>query len=122
MTQRIPIRFDKVYEIFSKVALMPPDDSYIDVGEDEIEVRMSYGFRTRFPRSAVADVSSVERRPWSRGIHGWNGRWLVNGSGRGIVQIDLEPRQRAYVCGIPVRLRQLLVSVDDPEAAASALT
>ena len=54
-------------------------------------------------------------------MHGFAGRWLVNGSGEDILTIDLEPVQRAYVMGFPVRLRQLMVSVADPAALASAL-
>jgi hypothetical protein len=42
----------------------------------------------------------------------------VNGSGEGILAGDLEPSQQARVLGVPVRLRQLLVSVDDPDALA----
>jgi hypothetical protein len=47
--------------------------------------------------------------------------WLVNESGEGILTIDLEPVQRSYVMGFPVRLRQLMVSVADPAALAIAL-
>ena len=45
----------------------------------------------------------------------------MNGSGQGIVSIDLEPRQRGYVVGFPVRLRNLLVSVEDPAGLMAAL-
>lgn len=58
----------------------------------------------------------------SRGVHGAAGRWLVNGSGEGILAIDFEPVQRAYVLGIPVRLRQLLVSVEEPDGLKRCLT
>jgi hypothetical protein len=54
-------------------------------------------------------------------VHGWAGRWLVNGAGDGILTIDLEPSQRAYVMGFPVKLRQLQVSVDVPAGLAKAL-
>ncbi len=64
----------------------------------------------------------MEKRPLSRGVHGFAGRWLVNGSGRGILTIDLEPVQRGYVMGFPVRIRQLMVSVQDPSKLAAALT
>lgn len=40
---------------------------------------------------------------------------------RRIVRIQLQPAQRAYVTGIPVRLRESLVSVSDPAALAAAL-
>ncbi|WP_248345740.1 hypothetical protein [Anaeromyxobacter paludicola] len=80
-----------------------------------------WAFRAEFPRSAVAAVEAYDRRPVSRGVHGLAGRWIVNGSGRGIVTIALEPKQRAYGMGCPVRLRDLLVSVDDPEGLMSSL-
>jgi len=54
-------------------------------------------------------------------VHGFGGRWLVNGSGRGILSIRLNPGQRAYVMGVPVRLRELLVSVAECPALAAAL-
>jgi hypothetical protein len=69
----------------------------------------------------VANTTRLDKKPLSRGVHGFGGRWLVNGSGDRILTINLEPMQRARVLGIPVRLRQLLVSIDDPEALAEQL-
>jgi hypothetical protein len=63
-----------------------------------------------------------KRVPLTRGVHGWAGRWLVNGAGDGIVVLNLDPLQRGYVMGFPVKLRELRVSVDDPSALATALT
>ena len=57
----------------------------------------------------------------SRGVHGWAGRWLVNGSGKGLVSLELKPEQRARVLGVPVRLRELIVSVEDPAALIRSL-
>lgn len=57
-----------------------------------------------------------------RRVHGLAGRWLVNGSGEGIITITLEPSERGYVLGFPVRLRELLVSVADPKSVKAALT
>ena len=82
---------------------------------------MGWAFRSRFPRSAVASTSPLDIRPLSRGVHGFGGRWLVNGSGRGILSIQLNPVQRAYLMGVPVRLRELLVSVTERPALAAAL-
>jgi hypothetical protein len=60
-----------------------------------------------------------EGKPLSRGVHGFAGRWLVNGSGENLVDIALQPRQRGYVMGFPVRLRNVLV--EDPAGLTSAL-
>jgi len=81
----------------------------------EVRVRMSWGFAAQFPKSAVKGVSRLARKPISRGVHGFAGRWLVNGSGNGIVIIDLDPPQRGYVMGFPVKLRQLMVSMEEAE-------
>lgn len=37
------------------------------------------------------------------------------------MSLHLEPRQTAYVLGFPVRLRELLVSVEDPPGLIAAL-
>jgi hypothetical protein len=119
--RRFPTRFDGWYRAVSTLLLLPPSTAYVDVGTTEVEVRMGWAFRSRFPRDCVTSVSPWEQAPLSRGVHGFGGRWLVNGSGQGIVAIDLAPDQRGYVVGFPVRLRQLLVSVIDPVGLAAAL-
>jgi hypothetical protein len=121
MPSRFPIRFERWYGLLSSVLLLRPSDSYVEVGDGEVECRMGWAFRARFPRSAVANTTRLDETPLSRGVHGFGGRWLVNGSGDRILTINLEPPQRARVLGVPVRLRQLLVSIDDPEALAEHL-
>ena len=78
--------------------------------------------KAQFPRTVVVSATEIQDRPLSRGVHGFAGRWLVNGSGWGILSIGLQPAQRAYVMGFPIRLRQLMVSVAEPATLASALT
>jgi hypothetical protein len=121
VTTRFPIRFDPWYRALSTALFLSPSRSYVEVLGEEVAVRMSWGFRARFPKSAVVSAAEREEKPLSRGVHGLAGRWLVNGSGQGIVVVDLEPRQRGYVMGFPVKLRQLLVSVEDPEALVGVL-
>jgi hypothetical protein len=118
---RFPIRFDAVYRVVSTALLLLPADSYVELAGDEVRVRMAWGFRSRFSRAAIAAAALSDRRPISRGVHGFAGRWLVNGAGDGIVSLDLRPAQRAWVLGFPVRLRTLLVSVQDPAGLVAAL-
>ncbi len=120
-TKRFPVRFDTAYRVLSTALLMSPSQSFVEVEGDKVRVRMAWGFRAEFPRSAVRSVTSYDRTPLSRGIHGWAGRWLVNGSGGGVMSLILEPSQRGYVLGFPVRLRNLLVSIEDPSGLMAAL-
>jgi hypothetical protein len=82
---------------------------------------MGWAFNARFPRQAIAATARLDKAPLSRGVHGLAGRWLVNGSGDRILVLDLQPSQQARVLGFPVRLRRLMVSVDDPEELATRL-
>jgi hypothetical protein len=119
---RFPISFDRAYGILSTALFMPPSASYVEIDGDVVAVRMSWAFRASFARSTVRSAARLAgREPLSRGVHGWWGRWLVNGSGRGIVMIDLSPQQRGWVMGMPVRLRQLAVSMEDPDGLVVAL-
>jgi hypothetical protein len=118
---RFPIRFERWYEALSRTLFIAPSASYVAIDDGSVTVRMGWAFATTFPCSAVVAAAPFGRTPASRGVHGWRGRWLVNGSGDGILRIDLSPEQTARVLGVPVRLRELLVSVDDPARLASAL-
>ena len=93
----------------------------IDVGATDVEVRYGPWFHARFPLGAVGDVAPDTHRYLSRGVHGWRGRWLVNGAGTGLVRITLDPVQQARTLGVKVKLRELIVNVDDPAALIAAL-
>jgi hypothetical protein len=122
-TERFPIRFDRWFRGLSTALLLPPEASWMEVSEREVEVRMGYAFRARFPRSAVHRADQRRRRILgSRGVHGFAGRWLVNGSAQGLVTVELGSPQRARVLGFPVRLRELVVSVERPTDLVAALT
>jgi hypothetical protein len=119
--QRFPIRFDAWYGKLSRALFLPPSSSHIEVSEREVRVQMGWAFRSHFPKTAVIFTTKADKKPLSRGVHGFGGRWLVNGSGEGILIIHLSPAQRGYVMGFPVRVRELMVSVAEPEAIAAAL-
>jgi hypothetical protein len=89
--------------------------SRITVDAGTVDVRMGLAFRASLPLGTVVEVAPYDGRVWGWGVHGWRGRWLVNGSSHGLVTLTLEPSVPARVLGIPVRLRQLIVSLEDPE-------
>lgn len=118
---RFPLSFDRWYGALSGLLGLPPSTAYVELDGAEVRVRMGWAFRARFPRSAIAGIGTLRMPPLSRGVHGFGGRWLVNGSGRGILAIQLSSVQRAWVMGVPVRLRELVVSVTEAAELAAAL-
>lgn len=120
--RRFSIRFDGWYAVLSSALGLLPSSSYVDVQHDVVNVRMGWAFRARFARSSVESAEETGERPISRGVHGLAGRWLVNGSSDRIVTITLRSKQGAYVMGFPVRLRALMVSVEEPGELVDLLT
>ncbi len=117
---RIRIRYIAAWSWLLTILGLPQRLAYIRVDRDVVKVRMSWAFRAKFPRSAVWDVADF-RPVLSIGVHGWRGRWLVNGAHRPIAVIKLSEPARARVLGFPVTLRELYVSVDDRAELRSAL-
>ena len=115
MITRIPIKYSSTWTWLLTLCAAPPRSAFIEVDGATIRVRMGVAFRTRFSRG---DISSVEARGpvVSVGVHGWRGRWLVNGANRPIARIVLALPTHAFVLGFRVQLSELLVSVDDVAA------
>jgi hypothetical protein len=120
--RRFAISFEPWYAVLSTCLGLPPSSAYVLVDDQRVHLRMGWAFGATFPRAAVAATFESDQRPFSRGVHGFGRRWLVNGAGGPILGMRLDPGQRASLLGIPIRLRELYVSVDDPADVATALT
>jgi hypothetical protein len=120
-TIRFPITFDPWYRWLSSALGLLPSKSYVQIHGEQVEVRMGWAFRARFTRSDISSAEALDIRPLSRGVHWLGGIWLVNGAGRGILRIQLNPAQRAHTVGLPIRFREVLVSVSDAPRVAAAL-
>ena len=116
-----PISFDGAYLPITKSLRFGPSVSHVTVEADHVTVKMGWAFSARFSRSSIVGVSVDESAPVSRGVHGARGQWLVNGAGSPLVAIDLEPPARARVAVVPVQLRRVIVSTDQPEELMAAL-
>ena len=67
-------------------------------------------------------VETDDDRVWGWGVHGWKGKWLVNGTSQGLVRFTIDPATRALGCFVPLDLRVLRVSVADRDAVMAAVT
>ncbi len=95
--------------------------SRVTVGATAVDVQLGIAFRGTITRTSIRSASRRSGRVWGWGAHGWNGRWLVNGSSKGIVVLHVEPRAPARVLGFPVKVTELALSLEDPDGFCAAL-
>lgn len=95
--------------------------SRVLVSESELDVQLGLAFRGVVPRSSIQAARQWQGSVFGWGAHGWRGKWLVNGSSKGIVVFDVEPPAEARVLGFKVSVRELAVSMEDPEGLCRAL-
>jgi spermidine synthase len=101
---------------------MGPGLSVVELNDEELHVRMGWAFQARIPRAAITGARPVSGTVGGIGVHGWRGRWLVNGSMDRIVAVDIDPSVRAVATGFPVHLHYLALSLEEPDAFVAALT
>lgn len=97
------------------------DPSVDDGAGVDVDVRMGWAFRARIPHERIVGVTDAGRPFIGWGVHGWRGRWLVNGSMRDLLAVEIDPPVRARVCFVPVRLRTLYLSLADPASFRAAI-
>ncbi|AEV73262.1 hypothetical protein MycrhN_2681 [Mycolicibacterium rhodesiae NBB3] len=116
------LRYERWFLPFSVPLGMGPKQSKVRIEDDTLHVKFGWGFRTAVPLSSITKAEENHDRVYSWGAHGWRGRWLVNGSSKGIVELTIDPATTAHVLGVPVNLSTLWVSVTEPEALIEACT
>jgi hypothetical protein len=121
-TSRYAIRVDPAFRPLFAIFGAGPHHDYVEVGATVVRVRLGWMFQADIPRSAVGKAEHHADMYGGWGAHGWAGRWLVNGSSKGVVEVDLTVRQRAHLLGVwPISLSVLYVSLVDPDGFLAAL-
>ncbi len=105
-----PLRsFNFRYGVFRpllSILAMGPMFSRIALDDDTLRVRMGWAFRTTIPLRQITGARTRDGLVSGIGVHGWNGRWLVNGAATGLVAITVDPPARAWAIAIvPITLR-----------------
>jgi hypothetical protein len=120
--QRFPILYTGINAKLFPVLGLPHGGSYVELDDDSVRVRLGWGFTTQIPRRAITSARRGRDVPGiTAGAHGWRGSWLVNGSSTGIVELEVDPPARAWTLVLPIKLRKLLVSLEDPDGFLAAL-
>jgi hypothetical protein len=124
-TKEFAFSYNSAMRLMMTPMLAGPRHSTIRVGDDGVVVRMGLAgwmFTADVPLSSIVAATQVSGPVWGWGAHGWRGSWLVNGSGVGLVRLTIEPTARGRCLGYPLRVRQLTLSLADPEAFISAVS
>ena len=121
--QRFPIAFGAFNAALMGALGMTPHRSYVEIDGDSVRARMGWAFHADIHRRAIAGVEKHEGYVWwAYGVHGGGGRWIVNGSGHSIVKVRIDPPGRGRVLGVGVKLRELWVSLEDPDGFVAAMS
>jgi len=118
----VAIRYTPALVPVFRLLGLGPARSGVWVGRDSLRVTMGWGFRAEIPRRAVREIGPDGAAVSGWGVHGWRGRWLINGSSSGLVRLEMDPEVHAWAMGIPVRLRTLRLSLVNPNELTSMLT
>ena len=116
------IRYDPAVSAMFRALGIGPNRSGVWIGTDSVRVKMGWGFHATIPRAAIRAISPDSAAVTGWGVHGWRGRWLVNGASSDLIRLDLEPTVRAWAIGVPVRLRRLRISIEDPHGLLATLS
>jgi hypothetical protein len=88
----------------------------VEVTPSALVVALGWSFRVAVPRASIVAVDPVPGSRLSIGAHGWRGRWLVNTARRPLVRVTVEPEASGRLLGVPVRIRELTLSIEDVDA------
>lgn len=111
--RRFEIAYSRSNRILMTALGLGPRRSGIVLGASDLRIRMGWGFRAQVALADITRIAAAERPFFGWGVHGWRGRWLVNGSARGIVAIEIDPPARGWTMFFPLRLRTIYVSLAD---------
>jgi hypothetical protein len=97
-----------------------PERSEVRVQSGSLHVKMGWAFEADIPLTSITAAEARNERVFAWGVHYSRGRWLVNGSGKGLVELTIAPPVEAKFMVKSVRLRSLWISVTEPDALIAA--
>jgi hypothetical protein len=110
-----------VFRLLLSVLGMGPAFSSVELDGENLRVRMGWAFRATIPVAHITGTRPRQGLVGGIGVHGWRGRWLVNGATTGLLTLTIDPPARALAVFVPTRLRALTLSLEDPDGLSAAL-
>jgi len=93
----------------------------VELTADTLTVRLGLSWQAEIPRSSIRTAAHDPVTRVSIGAHGWGGRWLVNTTGTNLVVLTIDPPAKGRCLGVPITLKELRISLADPDAFLAEL-
>lgn len=116
------LRFDRWFLPLTVPLGLGPKNSELWVGAGSLHVKMGWAFAADIPLTSITKAEATNARVYAAGVHFGFGRWLVNGSRKGLVALTIDPPEQAKMWKKSMTVRELWVSVTDPDALVTACT
>ena len=116
------LRFDRWFLPLSAPFGLGPRNSDLRVEVGSLHVEMGWAFAVDIPLTSITSAKPTNTRAYTAGVHYGFGRWLVNGSVKGLVKLRIDPAAPARVWTRSVPVSESWVSVSDPDALVAACT
>jgi hypothetical protein len=94
-----------------------------ELTEDILRVRMGWAFRASIPRRSIRRAALNREVVWAIGVHSdlRFKTWLVNGSTKGVVFLDLLPAASGRLGPVRITIERLGLGLEDPDGFLRAL-
>jgi hypothetical protein len=116
------LRYERWFLPLSVPFGLGPKHSDIRIDGESLHVSMGWGFNGDIPLASITAAVQDSDMVGGFGVHGFRGRWLVNGSSKGLVRLTIDPPAPAKAAGVPIKVNTLRVSVTDPDELIAAVT
>ena len=121
-SKRFEISYTGINGPLMKVLGVGPGRGYVIVTPDDLIIKMGWSFSGTIPRSRITSAEeSTKPRGYGWGVHGWKGKWVINGSDSGIVKIKIDPATTVRTLIFPINLREAYISIEDLQGFLAAL-
>jgi hypothetical protein len=114
------LRFDRWYRPLAVSVGLGPKQSDLRIESGNLHVKMGWAFTADIPLTSITNAEVSNKRAYTAGVHFGFGRWLVNGSTKGLVALTIDPPVQAKMWRKSVTVRELWLSVTDPDAFVAA--
>lgn len=85
------LRFDRWFLPLAVPLGLGPKNSELWVGAGSLHVKMGWAFAAYIPLTSITKAEATNARVYAAGVHFGFGRWLVNGSRKGLVALTIDP-------------------------------